>query len=180
MVESSCRKIPTRRRTAPRPTQPSTRYASIEGWISDEDRRDEFVQIWKNKAIISPKYINSRKFTAAGFEFRALFNFQGIRPFVEMQCKYYPDLVRVLYYNLKIIDEVVLSKVKGVDIIIDNDIWENVAKLPINDAAKSIHNGIAGFKRILAYQSFLCNLARMLGDNYWLEDSKWMKDSFII
>jgi len=45
MVESSRRKIPTHRRTAPRPTQPSTRSASIEGWISDEERRDEFIQI---------------------------------------------------------------------------------------------------------------------------------------
>jgi len=58
MAESSRRKIPTRRRTAPRPTQPSTQAASIEGWISDEEQRDEFIQIWKNKATISPKYIN--------------------------------------------------------------------------------------------------------------------------
>ena len=92
MAESSRRKIPTRRRTAPRPTQPSIISASIEGWISDEDQRDEFVQIWKNKALISPKYITTRKFTAAGFEFPALFNFQGIRPFVEMQANYYPIL----------------------------------------------------------------------------------------
>ena len=118
MAESSRRKIPTRRRTAPRPTQPSTRSASIEGWISNEERRDEFIQIWKNKAIIFPKYINSRKFTATGFEFPALFNFQGIRQFVEMQGKYYPDLIRVFYYNLGIRDEVAYSRVKGVDIII--------------------------------------------------------------
>ena len=163
MAESSRRKIPTRRRTAPRPTQPCIRSASIEGWISDEDRRDEFVQIWKNKALISPKYITLRKFTTAGFEFPALFNFQGIRPFVEMHGTYYPDLVRVFYYNLKIRDEVALSKVKGVDIIIDNDIWENVAKFPINDAAESILHGIDGFNRILAYQSFLRNPAQDVG-----------------
>jgi len=163
MAESSRRKIPTRRRTAPHPTQPSTQSTSIEGWISVEERRYEFIQIWKNKAIISPKYINSRKFIAAGFEFLTLFNFQGIRKFVQMQGKYYPDLVRVFYYNLKIRDEVAYSRVKGVDIIIDNDIWENVAKFSINDATESILNGIAGFNRILAYQSFLRNLTQDVG-----------------
>jgi len=95
--------------------------------------------------------------------FPALFNFQGIRPFVEMHGNYYLDLVRVFYYNLKIRDEVALSKVKGVDIIIDNDIWENVAKFPINDAAESILNGIDGFNQILAYQSFLRNPAQDVG-----------------
>ena len=45
MVESSRRKIPTRRRTVPRSTQPSTLTASIKGWIFDEERRDEFIQI---------------------------------------------------------------------------------------------------------------------------------------
>jgi len=90
----------------------------------------------KNKAIISPKYINSRKFTVAGFGFPALFNFQGIRQFVEMQGKYYLDLVRVFYYNVRIRDEVAYSRVKGVDIIIGNDIWESVAKFPINDVAE--------------------------------------------
>ena len=80
-----------------------------------------------------------------------------------MQGKYYPDLVRVFYYNLKIRDEVAYSRVKGVDIIIDNDIWENVAKFPINDVVESILNGIAGFNRILAYQSFLRNPTQDVG-----------------
>jgi len=80
-----------------------------------------------------------------------------------MQGKYYPDLVRVFYYNLKIRDEVALSKVKGVNIIINNDIWENVTKFPINDVAESILNGIVGFNRILAYQSFLRNLTQDVG-----------------
>jgi len=83
-----------------------------------------------------------------------------------MQGKYYPDLVRVFYYNLKIRDEVAYSRVKGVDIIIDNDIWENVAKFLINDV-ESILNGITGFNRILPYQSFLCNPAQDVGRQLW-------------
>ena len=171
MAESSRRKIPTRRRTAPRPTQPSIISASIEGWISDEDQRDEFVQIWKNKALISPKYITTRKFTAAGFEFPALFNFQGIRPFVEMQGNYCPDLVRVFYYNLKIRDEVALSKVKGVDIIIDKMIF---GKMWLNFPSMMLQNQFS-MGLMASIKSWPINLSyatqhRMLGDNYWLED----------
>jgi len=151
MAKSSRRKIPTRRRTTPRSTQPSPRTSSIEGWIFDEERRDEFIQIWKPKAIISPNYISTRRFTTAGFEFPSLFNFQGIKHFVEIQGSYYLDLMRVFYYNLKIRDEVVYTKVKGVSIIIDNYIWENVAKFPINDDVESILNGINGFNQILTY-----------------------------
>jgi len=55
-----------------------------------------------------------------------------------MQGSYYSDIVKVFYYNLKIRDEVAYSRVKGVDIIIDNDIWENVEKFPINDVVESI------------------------------------------
>jgi len=77
--------------------------------------------------------------------------------------KYYPDLVRVFYYSLRIKDEVAYSRVKGVDIIIDNGIWENVAKFPINDVAEPILNGIDGFNRILVYQSFLRNPAQDVG-----------------
>ena len=57
MAEPSRRKIPTRRRTASRAPQTSTapRTASIEGWISDEDRRSEFITLWKDKPLITLK-----------------------------------------------------------------------------------------------------------------------------
>jgi len=47
MAEPSRRKIPTRRRIVTRAPQPSTapRTASIEGWISDEDRRSKFITL---------------------------------------------------------------------------------------------------------------------------------------
>jgi len=46
-----------------------------------------------------------------------------------MQGTYYPDLVRAFYFNYKFRDGVGFTKVKGVDIILDDDIWENVAQL---------------------------------------------------
>jgi len=64
MAESSRRKIPTRRRTASRASQPSIapRTASIEGWISDEERRSEFITLWKDKPLITPKFIQFQWF----------------------------------------------------------------------------------------------------------------------
>jgi len=48
------------------------------------------------------------------------------------------------------------TKVKGVDIILDDDIWENVAQFPIHDGTSPILTaGIEGFNRIFAYRSFM-------------------------
>jgi len=48
------------------------------------------------------------------------------------------------------------TKVKGVDIILDDDIWENVAQFPIYDGTSPILTaGIEGFNRIFAYRSFM-------------------------
>jgi len=59
MAEPSHRKIPTRRRTTSRASQPSNapRTASIEVWITDEERRSEFITLWKDKPLITPKFI---------------------------------------------------------------------------------------------------------------------------
>jgi len=64
MAEASHRNIPTHRRTASRATQPPTasRTASIEEWILDEDRRIKFITLWKDKPLITPKFIKSQWF----------------------------------------------------------------------------------------------------------------------
>jgi len=81
-----------------------------------------------------------------------------------MQGTYYPDLVRAFYYNYKFRDGVVLTKVKGVDIILNDDIWENVAQFPIHDGTSPILTvGIEGFNRIFAYRSFLRRPAQEIG-----------------
>ena len=55
------RKIPTRRRGA----QPSSsvnlpsRDAFIDGWISDESRRPEFLTLFKERPLQTPNFINN-------------------------------------------------------------------------------------------------------------------------
>jgi len=60
-MEERHRKIPTRRRSA----QPSSstdlplRDASINGLISGENRRPEFLTLFKEKPLQMPKFINN-------------------------------------------------------------------------------------------------------------------------
>jgi len=81
---------------------------------------------------------------------------QGVKFFTEMQGTYYPYLVRAFYFNYKFRDGIGFTKVKGVDIILDDDIWENVAQFTIHDGTSPILTaGIEGFNRIFAYRSFM-------------------------
>jgi len=153
MAEASRKKIPTRRRTTSRATQPSTacRTASIEGWISDEERRSEFIILWKDKPLITPKFNKSQWFVNRCFVIPVLLAEQGVKLFTKMQGTYYLDLVQAFYYNYKFRDGVGFTKVKGVYIILDDDIWENVAQFPIHDGTSPILTvGIEGFNIIFA------------------------------
>jgi len=73
-----------------------------------------------------------------------------------MQGVYYPDLVRVFNYNLKFRGNIGYTKVKGVEIILDDDIWINVARIPPSaDRTSILSTHIDDFNRILTYQSLL-------------------------
>jgi len=73
-----------------------------------------------------------------------------------MQGVYYPDLVHVFHYNLKFRGNIGYTKVKGVEIILDDDIWTNVALIPpFADRTSIFSTHIDGFNRILTYQSLL-------------------------
>lgn len=76
---------------------------------------------------------------------------------VEQKGCIYPDLIRVFYHNLKYRDGIVTTKVKGVRIILDEDIQTNVAKLTIWDDVVKVHLGVLDFNRLLAFQSFSRN-----------------------
>ncbi|KOM54750.1 hypothetical protein LR48_Vigan10g064200 [Vigna angularis] len=76
---------------------------------------------------------------------------------MELRGRYYLDLVRIFYFNLKVRDGVFQTRVKGVDIVLDNDIWTNVAKVPVLENSQIVPNDFAQFNKIAVYQSFLRN-----------------------
>jgi len=84
MVEASHRKIPTRRRTASRLTQPPIHNALIEGWVSEEKQRSKFITLWKDKPLITQKCIKSQWFINCGFTIPTLLVEQRVKFFVEM------------------------------------------------------------------------------------------------
>ncbi|KOM50440.1 hypothetical protein LR48_Vigan08g126700 [Vigna angularis] len=147
----------TRRRTAGASSSRSrnVRPASIEGWISDEEQHGDYVHFWQERRIMAVKFIRLDFYRFYGFQFPDLFHAQGLTHLVEQKGCIYPDLIRVFYFNMRYRDGIITTKVKGVPIILDDDIWTNVAKLTLWDDAVKIHLGVPDFNRLLAFQSFL-------------------------
>ncbi|KOM47498.1 hypothetical protein LR48_Vigan07g120200 [Vigna angularis] len=82
---------------------------------------------------------------------------QGVQHIMELRGKYYPDLVRIFYFNLKVCDGVFQTRVKGVDIVLDNKIWTNVAKVPVLANSQIIPSDFPHLNKIMVYQSLLRN-----------------------
>ncbi|KOM35506.1 hypothetical protein LR48_Vigan02g165600 [Vigna angularis] len=147
----------TRRRTAGASSSRSrnVRLASIEGWISDEEQHGDYVHFWQERRIMAVKFIRLDFYHFYGFQFPYLFHAQGLTHLVEQKGCIYLDLIRVFYFNMCYRDDIITTKVKGVSIIQDDDIWTNVAQLTLWDDAVKVHLGVPDFNRILAFQSFL-------------------------
>ncbi|KOM56528.1 hypothetical protein LR48_Vigan10g242000 [Vigna angularis] len=133
------------------------RDATLEGWLSDEQDQQSFSQFWKERKLIKQKFIDLALYTSYNFSFPNLIIEQGVQHIMELRGRYYPDLVRIFYFNLKVRDGVFQTRVKGVDIVLDNDIWTNVAKVPVLENSQIIPNDFSQFNKIMVYQSFLRN-----------------------
>ncbi|KOM30078.1 hypothetical protein LR48_Vigan853s000600 [Vigna angularis] len=105
----------------------AVRNADLSEWISDEETRLEFLRWAKFKHIIPHKYLNLDLFEKEGFHFHEWIETQGLSIVVQMKGDWYPDLVMVFYNNMRNIDDVLHSGVKGVNIHIDNDVWFQLA-----------------------------------------------------
>lgn len=124
MAGSSKRKLATKISSClSSSTQPEDRGNNLSGWIADTKKHREFTSFWKERKLISPKYIYLNQFHIYGFQFPPHIFHQGIHSLLEMQGRCYPDLVRVFYFNLKVRENIYSIGVKEVDIVLDVDIW---------------------------------------------------------
>ncbi|KOM25190.1 hypothetical protein LR48_Vigan53s000500 [Vigna angularis] len=80
-----------------------------------------------------------------------LFGAQGLTHLVEQKGSIYPDLICVFYFNVRYRDIIITTEVKGVPIILDDDVWTNVAQLTIWDDVVIVHLGVLDFNRLLAF-----------------------------
>jgi len=60
---------------------------------------------------------------------RSLLKEQRLKRFLELTRNIYPDLVKVFYTNLQFKGDSLVSHVKGVEMVITNDVWTDVAGL---------------------------------------------------
>ncbi|KOM57436.1 hypothetical protein LR48_Vigan11g046900 [Vigna angularis] len=106
-----------------------TRNANPSGWISDEEIRGKFL-FWRViKYVVPQRYLDLQLFKKEGFLFQEWIAYQGLTDFVQMKGDCYPDLVEVFYLNLRVVNGVIHSRVKGVNITIDDNVWSHIAGL---------------------------------------------------
>ncbi|KOM45499.1 hypothetical protein LR48_Vigan06g080500 [Vigna angularis] len=165
MAEPSRRR---RRRSYGSESTPPARGPNLHGWISDIGKHDEYLQWWKERKVLRQKFVDLNWFTANQFQFSGQLVEQGVQHFLQLQGRYYPDLVRVFYYNLKVHNGIVYTHVKGVDIVLDHDIWTNVAQLQILENTMNVPNDFGDFNKILAYRSFMRNPQQPLPNRRYL------------
>ncbi|WVY90938.1 hypothetical protein V8G54_036452 [Vigna mungo] len=87
------------------------------GWISDDETREVFLRWKRVKTVVSHRYLNLDLFRRE-------------------------DLVEVFYTNLRDINEVIHSRVKGVNIYITDNVWLQVAGLK----AEGLHSHVRKFE----------------------------------
>ncbi|KOM49532.1 hypothetical protein LR48_Vigan08g035900 [Vigna angularis] len=157
-------------------SNPPQRDANLEGWISDTQEQHEFLQFWKERKVLKQNFIDLQWFTSYGFNFPHLIVEQDVQYLMELRGSYYPDLVQVFYYNLKVHDDIFHTRVKGVDIVLDNDFWANVAKIPLLENSQIIPSD---FDKILVYQSFLRSPQQLQNNRLFLVGGLKMEERLL-
>lgn len=104
---------------------------------------------------MAAKFIRLDFYIFYGFQFPDLFGAQSLTHLVAQKGCIYLDLIKVSYFNLKYGEGIVATKVKGVPIILYDDICTNVAQLIIRDDAVRGHLGVPDFNCLHAFQAFL-------------------------
>ncbi|KOM47635.1 hypothetical protein LR48_Vigan07g133900 [Vigna angularis] len=94
---------------------------------SSSRRKEKVARVTRNAnpSVVPHKYMDLQLFKKEGFLFQEWIAYQGLTDFVQMKGDCYPDLVEVFYTNLRVVNGVIHSRVKGVNITV----WSNIAGL---------------------------------------------------
>ena len=97
----------------------------LESWFSEESELiDKYLHETSRKIANTPKLVSftlmkQQNLTAV----RSLLKEQRLKIFIELSGNIYPDLVKVFYTNLQFNGDSLVSHVKGVNMVITNDVW---------------------------------------------------------
>lgn len=139
------------------------RSASLSGRISDEVAQTNFEcfwcnppsNIWRIRKVISHKLLGILFFIREGFVFQDWLEYQGLARFVEMLGDWYLDLVKVFYANLKVENGIICSKVKGVNIKLDEAIWSTI--VGFKPGGHKSYMGVFSINKLVIYKACLRN-----------------------
>ncbi|KOM54842.1 hypothetical protein LR48_Vigan10g073400 [Vigna angularis] len=158
-----------------------TRNVNPSGWISDEETLGTFLY-WRHiKFVVPHKYLDLQFFKKEGFLFQEWIAYQGLTDFVQMKGDCYPNLVEVFYLNLRALNGVIHSRVKGVNITIDDNVWSYVAGLKAEGLDSHIRDSDSNRwipKRVI-YIICLRYPRRYKVDKQYLHDGLNKKDKLI-
>lgn len=101
----------------------NVRNANPNGWISDHEVRYKFSCYRKLMVVVPHNFLNLKTFINEGFLFQEWIAQRGLAKFIQMTSDCYPDLAEVFYAILNVVNGVIHSWVKCVDIKIDDEMW---------------------------------------------------------
>ncbi|KOM26373.1 hypothetical protein LR48_Vigan257s001400 [Vigna angularis] len=133
-------------RCGKRPT-PIVGKENPDKWFSDEEKCKVFFCFWGLKEVIRHKCLSIQFFRNEGFIFQEWLIYSGLSKFVELEGDYYPNLVKVFYANIWAEGNLIRSRVKGVDIHIDEVVWKTV--VGFHTGGMKYHQGIQGVYKVL-------------------------------
>jgi len=103
----------------------------LEGWFSGESELiDKYVHETSRKIVHTLKLVSFTSMKQQNLIMvRSLLKEQRLKRFLELSGNIYPNLVKVFYTNLQFNGDTLNSHVKGVDIVITNDVWAAITGL---------------------------------------------------
>lgn len=99
------------------------------GRILDKETRGSFTND-TFKIIANPMNINLNMFKREGFKFPMWLEKQELSDFIQIKGNWYPNLVKTFYHNLRVVNNEIYSRVKDMDIHINDFVWNIVSNLP--------------------------------------------------
>ncbi|KAI5442947.1 hypothetical protein KIW84_011834 [Lathyrus oleraceus] len=119
---------------------------------------------FRNRSLMPMKYGNLSSFPSHSFEVPELLRWQGVYSMVSDYGNFYPNLVKYFYANLVIIPsdkDVLISKVKNTDIILDLEAFGNCLGIPY--VGQAFHYGLVpeweGYSK-MDYFFHICRLSQ--------------------
>jgi len=133
----------------------------LEGWFSGESELiEKYLHETCRKIVNTPKFVSFTWMKQQNLTMvRSLLKEQRLKRFLELSGNIYPNLVKVFYTNVQFNGDTINSHLKGVDIVITNDVWIVITGLKYSRLRINKENlgDIEEFNKMQLYKNCLKN-----------------------